>query len=163
MHGNPSILYGNMLKDMRNGKVVRDRSFAGEEITFLGFFNGTINHSASFIRKDLFDRFGQYDESLKIVSDWKWFMQVVAFGGEKPVYADIDISLFDMSGISETNSQLTRSERQHELECFVSPSILSDYRQWAPAIRQMKRIQRHPWAERMVYLIDRFLFRLEKR
>ena len=160
--GNPSLLYGNMLKELSNGKVVRDRSLAGQKITFLDFYNGTLNHSSAFIRKELFGKYGRYDESLKIVSDWKWFLQAIVFGGEKPVYADFDVSLFDMNGISETNAGLTRSERQSVLEKCVPPAVLADYKQWSPSIRQMKRIQRHPWAAKLVKFIDRCLFKVEK-
>ena len=160
--GNPSVLYGNMLKELSDGKTVRDRSLAGQEITFLDFFNGTLNHSSAYISKDLFDKYGRYDESLRIVSDWKWFLQAIVYGGEKPVYADFDVSIFDMNGISETNAGLTRTERQRVLEECVPPAILADYKQWSPSIRQMKRIQRHPWAAKLFRFIERCLFKLEK-
>lgn len=51
--GCPSILYGNMLKSMIDGRVIRDKSFAGQEITFLGVYLGTLNHSSAVIRKFL--------------------------------------------------------------------------------------------------------------
>ncbi len=161
-NGNPPILYGNMLKDMPNGQVFRDKSFAGRDITFLGFFNGTLNHSSAYIRKDLFDRFGLYDESLKIVSDWKWYLQVIVLGREKPVYTDIDVSLFDMNGISETNKDLDRKERTLVLEQLVSPAILADYERWTFPIEQMNRLQRHPWAYKLVWFLERCLFMIEK-
>lgn len=157
-----SILYGNLLKAMPNGKVIHDKSFSGKEMTFLDFYNGTLNHSSAFIRRDLFSKYGLYDESLKIVSDWKWFLQAIVFGGEKPIYADVDITLFDMTGISETNTGLTQSERKKVLNESVCPAILSDYREWSQAIRQMKRIQRHPWASKLIRFMDRVIFKLEK-
>ena len=52
----PSILYGNMLKDMPDGKILRDRCFAGQDITFLGFYVGTLNHSPAYIRRSLFEK-----------------------------------------------------------------------------------------------------------
>ena len=160
--GNPSILYGNMLKDMPDGTVLRDRCFAGEEISFLGFFQGTLNHSPAYIRKKLFDQYGLYDESLKIVSDWKWYLQAIIFGQEKPVYVDIDVTLFDMNGISETNKSLDKKERKKVLGQLVSPAILADYEKWAFAIEQKKRLQRHPWADKIVWLLERGLFKKEK-
>lgn len=158
----PSILYGNMLKDLPNGKVFRDRSFAGRSITFLGLFNGTLNHSPAYIRKALFDTYGLYDETLKIVSDWKWYLQAIVFGGEKPVYVDIDVSLFDMNGISETNKDLDRKERRLVLEQMVPPAVLADYEKWAFPIEQMDRLKRHPWAYKLVWFLERCLFKIEK-
>ena len=160
--GFPSILYGNMLKDMPNGSILRDRCFAGQDITFLGFYTGTLNHSPAFIRRDLFDKYGLYDESLRIVSDWKWYLQSIVLGEEKPVYTDIDVTLFDMHGISETNKELDKAERKKVLAELINPYILTDYDRWALPIDQMKRLQRHPWANRLVWFLERCLFKVEK-
>jgi len=54
----PSILYGNMLKDFPDGHVHRDTGFAGEDITLLGMYIGTLNHSPAYIRRSLFDKYG---------------------------------------------------------------------------------------------------------
>ena len=161
--GRPSILYGNMLKDFPGGNVKRDKGFAGADITLLGMYIGTLNHSPAYIRRSLFDQYGLYDESLKIDSDWKWYLQAIVFGEEKPVYVDIDVTLFDMTGISETNTALTKAEREQVLKELVPPTVLADYDAWVPSIRQMRRIKRHPWAYKIVWFLERFLFKLEKR
>lgn len=159
----PSILYGNMLKDMPDGMVLRDKGFAGKSISFLGFYTGSLNHPSSYIKKSLFDKYGLYDENLKIVSDWKWFLQAIVFGGEKPVYADIDVTLFDMNGISEKNKALDKAERRRVLNELIPSTILADYDRWALPISRMKRLERHPWASRIVKVLERGLFKLEKR
>ena len=161
-NGYPSILYGNMLKDMPDGRIICDRCFAGQDITFLGFYTGTLNHSPAYIRRELFDKYGFYDDSLKIVSDWKWYLQAIIFGEEKPVYTDIDITLFDMQGISETNLGLRDKEKSDELKKLINPYILADYLAWCFPIDQMKRLKRHPWAYRLVWFLERCLFKLEK-
>ena len=161
--GRPSILYGNMLKDFPDGHVHRDKGFEGEDITLLGLYIGTLNHSPAYIKRSLFDKYGLYDESLKIDSDWKWYLQAIVFGEEKPVYADIDVTLFDMTGISETNTALTKAERAQVLKELVPPTVLADYDAWVPSIRQMRRIKRHPWAYKIVWFLERVLFKLEKR
>ena len=161
-NGYPSILYGNMLKDMPYG-ILRDRCFAGQDITFLGFYNGTLNHSPAYIRKTLFDKYGFYDESLKIVSDWKWYLLAIVLGEEKPVYTDLDVTLFDMNGISETNKELDVTERKHVLSDLIPAAFLVDYERWSFPIDQMKRLQRHPWTYKMVWFLERVLFKMEKR
>ena len=159
----PSVLYGNMLKDMPDGKVMRDKGFAGKSISFLGFYTGSLNHPSSYIKRSLFDEYGRYDENLKIVSDWKWFLQSIVFGGEKPAYADIDVTLFDMNGISEKNKALDKAERRRVLNELIPSTILADYDRWALPISRMKRLERHPWANRIVKVLERGLFKLEKR
>ena len=160
--GNPSILYGNMLKDKSDGTILKDKCFAGKAISFLGFYTGTLNHSPAYIRRDLFNKYGLYDESLKIVSDWKWYLQAIVLGEEKPVYVDLDVTLFDMNGISETNKELDKAERRKVLEELIPYTILSDYDKWAFPIDQMKRLKRHPWAYKLVWFLERCLFKLEK-
>lgn len=159
----PSILYGNIIKEFPDGRHLKDVCFGGEEITFLGFYKGSLNHSSSYIKRNLFEKYGMYDESLRIVSDWKWFLKVIILGEERPVYANIDVSLFDMTGVSETNKELEKAERQKVLSELIPAPILSDYDQYSFAIGQFKRLQRHPWVYRIVWFIERILFKFEKR
>ena len=159
----PSILYGNMVKCFPDGHRMVDKNFAGQEITMLGMYTGTLNHDPTYIRRDLFAKYGFYDESLKIVSDWKWYLQAIVLGNEKPKYVDLDVTLFDMTGISETNKELTQAERKQVLKQLFSEAVLKDYEQYAFPIEQMKRLQRHPWSYKMVWFLERCLFKMEKR
>ena len=160
--GNPSILYGNMVKCFPNGRRMVDKCFAGQEITMLGMYTGTLNHDPAYIRRDLFEKYGYYDENLKIVSDWKWYLQAIILGGEKPYYVDMDVTLFDMTGISETNKELDKVERKQVLDQMFPKAILADYERFAFPINQIKRLQRHPWAYKMVWVLERCLFKVEK-
>ena len=158
----PSILYGNMVKCFSDGRKLVDKSFAGQEITMLGMFTGTLNHSPAYIRRELFIKYGYYDESLKIVSDWKWYFQVIILGSEQPQYVDMDVTLFDMTGISETNKDLDKSERKQVLEQMFPKTILADYERYTFPLEQMRRLQRHPWLYRLMWFLERCLFKLEK-
>lgn len=160
--GNPNILYGNMVKCFPNGRKMVDTGFAGQEITMLGMYTGTLNHDPTYIRRDLFEKYGYYDEGLKIVSDWKWFLKAIIIGGEKPRYIDLNVTLFDMTGISETNKSLDKAERKQVLEHLFPTTILADYEKFAFPIDLIIRLQRHPWAYKMVWLLERFLFKFEK-
>lgn len=160
--GNPSILYGNMVKCFPDGRKMVDKCFAGQEITMLGMYTGTLNHDPAYVRRDLFEKYGYYDESLKIVSDWKWYMQAIILGDEKPKYVDLDVTLFDMMGISEVNLGLRDAEKRQELEKMLPLPILADYDKWHFPIEQMRRIKCHPWAYKLVWLLERVLFKFEK-
>lgn len=160
--GKPSILYGNMVKCFPDGRKLVDRCFAGQEITMLGMFTGTLNHDPAYIRRELFEKYGYYDETLKIVSDWKWYLQAIILGGEKPQYVDMNVTLFDMTGISETNKELDKVERKQVLGQLFPKAILADYEKYAFPIDQVKRLQRYPWAYKMVWFLERCLFKLEK-
>lgn len=161
--GNPSILYGNMVKCFPDGRRYVDNAYAGQEVTFLLFYLGTLNHDPTYIRRDLFEKYGYYDESLKIVSDWKWFMEAIIFGGEKPKYVDINVTLFDMSGVSESNDDLVKAERERVLNQTFPAALLADYDHYAEPIERYQRLQRHPWALKLTFFIERVLFQKEKR
>ena len=161
--GCPPIFYGNMVKSFPDGKRIVDRGFAGQEITMMGMFTGTLNHDPAYIRRDLFDKYGYYDESLRIVSDWKWYLQAIILGGEKPQYVDMDVTVFDMTGISETNKELDEDERKKVLEQLFPKAILADYERYAAPIDQIRRLQRHPWSYKLMWFLERCLFKLEKK
>lgn len=160
--GEPSILYGNMIKCFPDGRKIVDKCFSGQEITMMGMYTGTLNHDPAYIRRNLFEKYGYYDESLKIVSDWKWYLQALVFGGEKPKYVDMNVTLFDMTGISETNKELDRAERKRVLEQMLPAAVLADYERSAFPMSQIRRLKRHPWAYKVVWFMERCLFKMEK-
>lgn len=161
----PSILYGNMMKDYGNGKLVRDNcGGAGVTESFLYFYKGTLNHDSAYIRRDLFEKYGLYNEEMKICSDWEWYVKAIALGGEKSVYADIDVTIFNMNGVSESggkNKELIKKERRGYLEKVLPASVLHDYDAYEFPIEQYRRMMKyHLWG--LVYFVERVLFKLEK-
>ncbi len=153
------ILYGNMIAvDTHEKKIGK----SGEvEYSLRQYFNATLNHDCCYIRWELFEKYGLYDEQLKIVSDWKWFLQVIGLGNVKPVYVDIDVTHFDTTGISEINLELRNQERRKVLEEQIPPAILADYDKHAFETLQMDRLRKHHLYP-LVYFIERVLFKLEK-
>lgn len=157
----PAILYGNMIKEWPDGHRNCDRCGQGE-LTMLSFYRGTLNHDSAYIRLNLFEQFGLYDEELKICSDWEWYLKAIPLGGVEPVYVNIDVTIFDMTGVSESNTQLWPQERRPILEREVPAMILADYDKHAFDMEQMDRLRRHSWAYKLVYFLERVLFKLEK-
>lgn len=160
------ILYGNMLKSY-DGKTIINKDAcggAGATESFLYFYKGTLNHDCAYIRRDLFDKYGLYNEEMKICSDWEWYVKAIAIGGEKAVYTDIDVTIFDMNGVSEShgkNAELIKKERREYLEKILPASVLHDYDQFSFPVFQYQRLKKHRmWG--LVYFIERVLFKLEK-
>lgn len=160
-NGQPEIMIGNLR--MKHGDSIVLRTNRVKQITLWRLYSGSLNHPASYIKKMLFEQYGLYDEGLKIVSDWKWFLQVIVFKDVDPVFVDIDVAIFDTTGISSTNSALRQDERYKVLSELVPDKILSDYQYFEKDIRMMQRIRRHKWALKIVRLIERVLFKMEKR
>lgn len=161
------ILYGNMLKSY-DGKTIIHRDTCGGDMytpeSFLYFYNGTLNHDCAYIRRDLFEKYGLYNEDMKICSDWEWYVRAIVLGGEKPVYTNIDVTIFDMNGVSESygkNADIIKRERREYLESILPPAVLHDYDAFSFPVLQYQRLKKHHlWG--IVYLLERILFKLEK-
>lgn len=159
----PEILYGNMMKAFPDGRLIRDRGYAGNAPTMLGFIRGTLNHDPVYIRKTLFDRFGYYREDLPITADWRWYVEAIPLGGIIPVYVDIDVTIFDMNGISETQLERRETERDEELKRILPIGVYMDYSMYRFLLEQMRRIKRYPLVYKFFYFVERVLFKFEKR
>lgn len=155
----PAIFYGNMTKVNAAGQVVGKSGYT--EYSLRQFYSSTLNHDCAYIRADLFEKYGLYDENLKIVSDWKWYLQAIGLGSVKPEYVDIDVTIFDDGGISETNLELRNKERRQVLEELLPPAVLWDYDTHAFEMEQMNRLRRWKLYP-IVYFIERVLSKLEK-
>lgn len=161
----PDILYGNMIKVWLDGRKFKDTCGGKKGLSMIDFYRGTLNHNCAYIRRSLFDKFGLYDENLKICSDWEWYLKAIPFGGIKPVYVDIDVTHFDMTGISESGEEskrVIRAERRKILEELIPDSILKDYDKYSFDIEQMSRLHRYPLIYKFVWFIERCLFKIEK-
>ena len=163
----PAIFYGNMLKSY-DGKTIISRDTCGGKMytpeSFLYFYKGTLNHDCAYIRRDLFEKYGLYNEQMKICSDWEWYVRAIVLGGEKPVYTNIDVTIFDMNGVSEShgkNAELIKRERREYLESILPPAVLHDYDQFAFPLLQYQRLKKyHLWG--LVHFMERVVFKLEK-
>lgn len=162
-----AIFYGNMLKSY-DGKTIISRDTCGGKMytpeSFLYFYKGTLNHDCAYIRCDLFEKYGLYNEQMKICSDWEWYVRAIVLGGEKPIYTNIDVTIFDMNGVSEShgkNAELIKKERREYLESILPPAVLRDYDQFAFPLLQYQRLKKyHLWG--IVHFMERVLFKLEK-
>ena len=162
----PAIFYGNMIKEWPDGRRVKDTCGGGDYTpeSFYYFYRGTLNHDCAYIRKDLFEKYGLYNEQMKICSDWEWYVRAIVLGGEKTVYTNIDVTVFDMTGISESdgkNRELIQKERREYLESILPAAVLRDYDMLSLPIEQYRRLKKyHLWG--IVYFVERVLFKFEK-
>ena len=160
------IFYGNMIKEYPDGKRVKDTCGGGDYTPelFLYFYKGTLNHDCAYIRRDLFEKYGLYNEEMKICSDWEWYVRAIVLGGEKTVYTNIDVTVFDMTGISESNGKnkdIILKERREYLESILPAAVLRDYDKFTFPILQYQRLKKWKlW--RVVHFVERVLFKMER-
>lgn len=155
------FLYGNMIRRRPDGTV--DGKSGEVEYSLRQYYQSTMNHDCCWIHRSLFEKYGYYDESLKIVSDWKWFLQAIGLGDVKPQYVDIDVTIFDLTGISERNLKLRNEERRRVLEELVPPAVLADYDKHAFDMTQMDKLREHKWAYKIAWTLERILNRIDNK
>lgn len=123
------VVYGYLRLDKPEGLI---SASSPRNLTLRTFVEGTINHTGNaLIRKDAFNKYGFYDEHLKIVSDWKWFLQAVGLSDATARYIDINLAVFDCTGISEIQKNKLQEERDKALKETVPNRILEDYLQFS--------------------------------
>lgn len=132
-------LHGNVIDDILQclgdtdiaiGRVLcngSDLSETGVDLTLKHFIITNIPHQATFIRNNLL-KDHPYDESLKIVSDWKFFVETIVINGVSYKWIDTVISDYDCNGISSRNRHLLNEEKEKVLEELFPKRILIDYR-----------------------------------
>lgn len=156
------MVYTNMIKVLRNGQFITDKGLQGEAITFRSFYQYNINHSSVFIKRSLFLKYGLYDEQLKIISDWKFFLVAAGLNYAKVIYKNIDSAYFDMTGISNTQKKLLKAEKQQVLEELVPLPILADYRNSEGDTTRLAIIRKHVITAKIYRLLEVLLVRFSR-
>lgn len=110
-----------------------------------------LRHQSTFAKRDLILEF-PFDENLRLVSDWKFWLEVVANGKHRYSYMPIDVSFFDATGRSATMHPVGMKE--HGIvydELFTAEQLASFNRRrhhkdllgiWRRAVAKVARICR---------------------
>ena len=110
------IIYGNVLF-VKPDKTTYRGGFPGK-LSFDFFAEYTLAHPATFIRTEVMNRMGRYDDTFKICADWKFFMDAVF--KENVAYKSLDktIARFYLDGISSQDAYagIIREERTSVLQ-----------------------------------------------
>lgn len=103
------IVYGNMVID-RNGRHEYAKSPA--KLEFEEMIRGTLWHPVSFIKKELFTKYGLYNEKYKIISDYEFFLKTIYIHRVTVKYIDVFISVFNTDGIGSSDKYKTLHDKE---------------------------------------------------
>lgn len=118
---NEDVIYGNIIDDKTNKRMLY---LSSSDLTAADFFHNSIPHQASFIKKNLFEKCGFYDETLRVSSDWKFFIDAIIFHNSSIRYVNIKFARYENFGISTTEHN---DEIEKVLNGLFPKRILSDY------------------------------------
>ena len=106
-----------------------------QKLAFSDFYLGTLCHQSTFINKNIFNELGLYDETLKFVSDWKFF--ILALFKHNCSYLKVDeiLTTYYLDGISSDliNQKMLYNERQDVLN--------SDFKGYVQDINQLLELR----------------------
>jgi len=112
---NENDIVSGELELVKSGAVVI-KLFPPKVLNLNYCINEGLTHPNTFINRDLFDKYGYYNEHNKIVSDWEFFL--IACGLHSCKYKSIPVlvSCFEMDGMSSQNVDLLKKETQEALQ-----------------------------------------------
>ena len=99
-----------------------------EKLCYSFFYDDTLMHQSTFIRRDAFERFGMYNEDNRIVSDWEWFFNAIMKQDASYQPLDFVVALFDGEGISNSKRVLqSHNEEREGVRQRILPRVRRDY------------------------------------
>jgi hypothetical protein len=136
------------------------------EISLYYLYSGTLPHQGTFIKTTLLLQ-TPYDEQLKIVSDWKFFVQVIILQQCSVCFLNEKVAVFDTWGLSTSHPQQVWKEKQQVLSELFPPRVLSDYRQLKASecmTQQLTPLLRKNYGiDRLLYRLGTFLLSMRSR
>ncbi|OGU60048.1 MAG: hypothetical protein A2X64_07585 [Ignavibacteria bacterium GWF2_33_9] len=118
------LLLGNILMLNRyTGEMYYENHKIVDKIRLM---TSSIFHPATFLRKEVFEKYGLYSESNKIVSDYEWYVIYFLNGGDYK-YIDSPVSIFSLGGLSsnEKLNNIHLQERKQIQEKYFSKQELN--------------------------------------
>lgn len=123
-HGfDADIAYGDILFYKAEGK---EECHYPQCMSLRFLYKFSLGHPASFIKRELFQA-ELYDETLKIVSDWKFFLRQ-AIRNKRFEYINEMVSCFVTDGISSVNIELLNREREVVIGQEIPALLGPDYK-----------------------------------
>lgn len=105
---NIDIIYGVMHRFSEKG-CVNNENMMKNRLHWSDFLLDGLPHQSTFIRRSLFNKIGLYDESLKAVSDWKFFIKAIVYNKTQYRFIQQDIAIYEGQGISDFIGQQERN------------------------------------------------------
>jgi glycosyltransferase involved in cell wall biosynthesis len=125
--GSIDLIYGNLARTFPDGR--KDEVCMPNFIDVPIMMNGTLCHPITLIHKRLFIDYGLYDERLKIVADWAFFLKVIVLGNATQKHKNVLVANFTMDGISSlaANQKLVNEEREWVKSTYLSAALYKLY------------------------------------
>ena len=153
------IIQGNVISTCA-GKETLNRGYGKSDITFIDVMKGHFLHQASFCRRELFGKYGYFDESYKINGDTVFYAKCLGFGDATFKYVNLNIAYYDMSGISADPNGRWVALRKEEDEWYAqlfSKRMWDLYYKEERKIKLYDKLHKHKWSWNLTMLISKMI------
>ncbi|GAB3693521.1 hypothetical protein GCM10027592_13470 [Spirosoma flavus] len=107
-------------------------------LTMRNFFKSTIGHQSTLIKRSLFDRFGMYDETLRLHADYAFWLKSIILENATCKYVNKFLSYYDMGGQTANANPYTLQEVSAVLSQSLPKRVLDDYDYWHKRERELE-------------------------
>ena len=149
------VLYGYMMRGGVDGEV-NNLSMMKPNLSWIDFYRDGLPHQSTFIKRCLFDQYGLYDESLKAVSDWKFFVKAFVYHKATSEFIPKKVAVYAEGGISDVIGGEERKRVAKEL--FPRAMV-----ETIPIVEAYGRIQHYKLTRKMYLFVDKLAKRIERR
>lgn len=119
------IFVGRVCSINEKNEIIRF-NIEARQMTMFHFFLTTLPHQGCFIKRELFKE-QLYDEELKIVSDWKFFMESIVRKDCSYTQNSIIVAKCESPGVSSDYRDLL-SEKDKILRNYLDKGVYKDYK-----------------------------------
>lgn len=121
------IIYGDRINVYEDGSQ-KEVNYFPDKITGSFMYHSMISHQASFIKSDLFVKYGLYREDLKYASDWEFFLKTFLLYNCTYQHIHQYVVYFDCLGISSVaNNNKEMWEERKRVFAETLPAFADDY------------------------------------
>jgi len=120
------IIQGNTISIMDEKKVI-NIGYGKSDISFTDVYKGHFLHQATFAKKELFNKYGYFDENYKIGGDTVFYMKTLGLGSATFRYVDFNIAYYDLNGISASKDEKWLKQKAKEdimYDALLSPRLV---------------------------------------
>lgn len=156
------IIYGNLQIDNGiSGKVIAN---SPSKLVLSHMLRSTLWHPVSFIKRDLFLKYGFYDVNLKIAADYDFFLKVIFEHNVSVKYLPITICNFNLHGIGSSPKfeELHQKERVICQKRYFSDHVLEMYDELEGLRLQVQNNQMKGLLQSLRTLVNRKINYLKK-
>ncbi len=124
------------------------------EMSFFDVIGGDFLHQADFVKKDVYEQYGYYDESYRIAGDTAFFLKVLGFYDVSFRCEQIPISFFEGGGLASGKDEKMKALQLQEVQRMkneiLGPRLAKVCAEDCRKVRLFDTLHAHKWSRKLL-------------